>query len=121
MFFLFDVGVSWCGVRNWHDEFGVETIEELLDKERFKAKRFKAITAAREVAEEEFRTFGKAGALLKITARKGTPGIWMPTNGDAELVPQQEFLVPPGATMKVVRVEKGEVPLIHVEMIYGRA
>lgn len=44
----------------------------------------------------------------------------MPSNGsaDEDLVAQQEFLVPPGARMRVVNVSRGELPIIEVEMSY---
>lgn len=111
--------LMWRGVRNWHTAFGVESLEELALYDEEQA-RFIAISSDRRISEEQFTTFGKAGALLKIRAKKGTPGIWMPSNGstDEDLVAQQEFLVPPGARMRVVNVSRGKLPIIEVEMSY---
>lgn len=111
--------LMWRGVRNWHTAFGSESLEELALYDEEQA-RFTAISSDRRISEEQFTTFGKAGALLTIRAKKGTPGIWMPSNGsaDEDLVAQQEFLVPPGARMRVVNVSRGELPIIEVEMSY---
>ncbi|QDZ42215.1 hypothetical protein [Corynebacterium sp. sy039] len=88
--------LMWRGVRNWHTTFGTDDLDNLPGWED-EQERFTPITSSREVATNEFTTYGKAGALLRVEAKKGTPGIWMPTNGsdDEELVMQQEFLVPP--------------------------
>ncbi|KAB1504358.1 hypothetical protein F7230_04580 [Corynebacterium sp. 320] len=107
--------LMWRGVRNWQAVFGETDLSGLPGLE-IDQRRFTAVSTDRSVAEEEFTTFGKAGALLKMTVRKGTPGVWMPANGSQELAYQQEFLVPPGAIMKVIKVEKGELPTIHVEL-----
>lgn len=110
--------LMWRGVRNWQAAFGLESLKEIATYDKEQA-RFTAISSDRKVAEEEFTTFDKAGALLKITARKGTPGIWMPANGSDshELIRQQEFLVPPGARIRVVSVRNGELPIIEVELL----
>lgn len=110
--------LMWRGVRNWHAEFEVESYDELLGAGQIQMSRFKALSADREQSEADFTSHGKAGALLRLKVKKGTPGIWMPTNGDEKMISQQEFLAPPGAMMRVIRVEKGEVPVIHVEMSY---
>lgn len=112
--------LMWRGVRNWHAAFGVSSTDELKKYNSIQA-RFTAITADRSVAEEEFTTFGKAGALLKVHAKKDTAGVWMPTNGssETELMRQQEYLLPPGARIRVVRVEQGRIPIIHVEVSNG--
>ncbi|WP_257822212.1 hypothetical protein [Corynebacterium sp. zg254] len=109
--------LMWRGVRNWQAVFGTEDLEELATYDEEQA-RFTAITTSREVAEGEFTTFGKAGALLRIKAKQGTKGVWMPANGDSseELKRQQEFLVPPGARMKVTSVQGGKLPVIEVEL-----
>lgn len=62
-----------AGVRNWNKAFGVKTLSELDGFDRQQS-RFIAIGTSRAVAEDEFTTFGKAGALLRVRARKGSPG-----------------------------------------------
>lgn len=111
--------LMWRGVRNWHAMFGTDSIEELAKYDEDQV-RFTAISSERKVAEEQFTSYGRAGALLKMYVRKGTPGIWMPSNGSSakELVEQQEFLIPPGARIKVVSVTRGKLPIIEVEVSY---
>lgn len=112
--------LMWRGVRNWNAAFNTDTLSELASYDEEQS-RFTAISADRNTAEKEFTTFGKAGALLRIKAKKGTPGIWMPTNGDPTMVSQQEFLVPPGARIKVVSVRDGKMPIIEVELSHEKS
>lgn len=111
--------LMWRGVRNWDKAFGVKTLSELDGFDRQQS-RFIAIGTSREVAEDEFTTFGKACALLRVKARKGSSGVWMPTNGNPDRAYQQEFLLPPGVRVKVVGVKRGNPPIIDMEVSDGK-
>jgi hypothetical protein len=58
--------------------------------------------------------------LNKITAQAGTPAVWVPPLGRQSDAYQQELLFPPGAVVRILRVERRHsVPVVEVEVSNG--
>jgi hypothetical protein len=106
----------WRGIRSIEDSFGTG-IDEVAGRDVEVVARFLSTSVYEQVARDEFTTPGRNPAILKITARAGTPAVWMPPLGDSAMSYQGELLFQPGCRLRIVNVDRsGDVPLIEVEV-----
>lgn len=111
----------WRGLRNAHLAFETDDLDSIVGQS-FPQERFTAVSTDRDIAVA-FTSPGKHPAILDVTVRQGTTGIWMPVHGlqAPELAEQQELLIPPGARMTVTGItRRGDDPPI-MKVVIDRA
>ncbi|HQV17425.1 MAG TPA: hypothetical protein PLC22_03760 [Gordonia sp. (in: high G+C Gram-positive bacteria)] len=112
--------VMWRGVRSTHTTFGVNA-DELEDVvgDSSAVGRFMAGSLDREIAENEFTVPELRGgaALMRVRLAPGVRIGWLPSAGVAELAYQQEALVHPAMTHRIVDIDRsGPIPIVDVEV-----
>ena len=116
---LADDVTVWRGLRNAAVSFQGVPLDELesvvgMPQEQ---QRFVATSLSRQVAEQEFTRPGRSPVLLRITARAGSPAVWIPPLGTPENAYQQELLFPPGVVLRILSIDRTySVPIVDVEV-----
>jgi len=104
----------WRGVRSIRNTVGVSTERMSLGGNELRAPGFLSTTPIRSVAEGFAEPEGPGGgALLCLTAQRGSRAIWVPPIGDPLMAEQFELVFAPRRRIMITDVdESSEIPML---------
>ncbi len=111
---------TWRGVRSSAASFGVadSDLERIVGETR-PMDRFVSVSLHRSLALDEFTRPELAGGavLIEVRLKPGTRVAWLAPVGLSDYVYQQEILLRPGTTQRIVAVDRsGTIPTVIMEV-----